>query len=78
MPAPKEVRFIPDLIIDTGDIFFQRVAAGSSLNHLVPAVPVGRFFGIGGIGKGKEGAGAGCQDTIYSIVQAGEVKGART
>ncbi len=82
MPGTKKIRLVPNFVVDIGNVFFDRVTTGGGLDHLVPLVPVFGFSGIflifyhvaGGVGKRKEGSGAGFYDATNNRVEAGKVK----
>lgn len=72
-PAAKKIGFVPDFVVDAGDVFVNGIVAGSSFDQLIPFVPVGGGFGIGGVGKGEHGAGAGGKNTVNRAVKAGKI-----
>lgn len=67
VPAAEEVGFVPDLVVNIGNIFFNTVAAGGGRDELKPDIPIFGLPGVlavfahigGGIGEGEEGGGAG-------------------
>lgn len=45
----------------------------SGFHQTIPLIPVTRFFGVGGIGKGKHGLGTGGQNTIHGLVKSRKI-----
>ena len=45
----------------------------SSLNKIIPLIPIARFFGVGGIREGEKGTGTGFDNTVDDFVETGKI-----
>jgi len=88
MPIAKKIRFIPDFIVDSGqvEIVLAGIMFNSCLNQVFPFSPV--FRGIddgtvlgksrGHVGKDEHGFGAGLRDSLNGLVKSGKVVASRS
>lgn len=57
MPAAKKIRFVPDFVVDAGDVFLDRITTGGGGNQIGPFGGKGKVGS--GVGEGEHRAGAG-------------------
>jgi len=67
VPGAKKIGFVPDFIVNIGNVFLNRVTMGGGFDQLIPLIPILRFGGVltvfghhgGGIRERQHGFGAG-------------------